>query len=315
MGKLIEVKETKTGVQYKGKVKLAVDAFLLEQDVKDSSKETYKRTLTLFFTWIEGKEYVIDELKREHIIEYKNDLLKNMLTSLTVNSYVTSIRKFYEWCESNKYYPNIAKGVKSPKRRQQFKKQPLTPKEGKRLLTHVKKGNRRDFALINLMIRTGLRTIEVARANVGDIEQKSGKTILWVHGKGRDEKDNFVILTKTALTPIRDYLNNERLGAKINEPLFNSMSNNSKGNRLSRRTVSKVVKENLKAIGINDRNYTAHSLRHTTAVTILKGGGSIEDAQFTLRHSNPATTQIYTATIKEEQRLKKGTENIIDKAF
>ena len=74
--------------------------------------------------------------------------------------------------------------------------------------------------------------------------------------------------------------------------------------RLTTRTISQVAKDSLRAIGLDEKAYTAHSLRHTTAVNILRAGGSIETAQLTLRHSNPATTQIYTATLDEERRLQ-----------
>ena len=43
-------------------------------------------------------------------------------SSLTVGTYITTVRRFYAWAEAKKYYPNIAKGVKTPKRAQQFKK-------------------------------------------------------------------------------------------------------------------------------------------------------------------------------------------------
>ena len=125
-------------------------------------------------------------------------------SSLTVGGYITSVRRFYEWTEAKKYYPNIAKGVKTPKRAQQFKKQPLSATESTDLLNQVT--NPRDLAIINLCLRTGLRTIEVVRANVGDIETKGGQIILNVHGKGRDDKDQFVILTNKAQAPITEYL-------------------------------------------------------------------------------------------------------------
>jgi integrase/recombinase XerC/integrase/recombinase XerD len=44
------------------------------------------------------------------------------MSSLTVGPYIT-VRRFYEWTEANKYHPNVAKGIKTPKRKQQFKKQ------------------------------------------------------------------------------------------------------------------------------------------------------------------------------------------------
>ena len=63
------------------------------------------------------------------------------------------------------------------------------------------------------------------------------------------------------------------------------------------------------------REPLAHSLRHTTAVNILRAGGSLEMAQMTLRHSNPATTQIYTATLNEERRLQNSGEALIDSLY
>jgi integrase/recombinase XerC/integrase/recombinase XerD len=51
------------------------------------------------------------------------------------------------------------------------------------------------------------------------------------------------------------------------------------------------------------------------AVNILRAGGTLEQAQESLRHSNPATTQIYTATIKEERRLAHSGEALIDGLF
>ncbi|MCG8763467.1 tyrosine-type recombinase/integrase, partial [Tenacibaculum finnmarkense] len=74
-------------------------------------------------------------------------------------------------------------------------------------------------------------------------------------------------------------------------------------------------KKGLKEIGLDSKNFTAHSLRHTTAINILKAGGSIEMAQFTLRHTNPATTQIYTATLNEERRLENSGEALIDNLY
>ena len=138
--------------------------------------------------------------------------------------------------------------------------------------------------------------------------------MLLVHGKGRDEKDSFVVLTDKAFKPIEDYLLTMG-GAKGSEPLFTSTSNNSKGERLSTRTISYIAKEGLKAIGLDERSFTAHSLRHTTAVNILRAGGSLETAQYTLRHSNPSTTQIYTATLLEERRLKNSGEALLDTLY
>ena len=290
-----------------------VDSFILSQDVKQSSSELYRRTLKQYFNWVEKKGYSLSQIARPQLLEYKEELLSSGMSSLTVGSYITSVRRFYTWTEANKFYPNIAKDIKSPKRKQQFKKQPLLPAQATALLSYYQDKALRDYAIVNLLLRTGLRTIEVIRANVEDLTFKSSQRVLLVHGKGRDEKDNFVILTDKTYQPIERYLSTRR--ATGSEPLFISDSNNNKGERLTTRTISYIAKEGLKAIGLNEKQFTAHSLRHTTAVNILRAGGSLETAQYTLRHTNPATTQIYTATIKEEQRLKNSGEVLIDNLF
>jgi len=291
-----------------------VDRFIEAQDVKQSSKLLYRRTLKQYFNWVESKSYLLSEIARPQLLEYKEELLSSGMSSLTVGSYITSVRRFYEWTEANKYYPNVAKGIKTPKRKQQFKKQPLLPDQATALLSYYKDKALRDYAIVNLLLRTGLRTIEIIRANVEDITFKGSQRVLLVHGKGRDEKDNFVLLTDKTYQPIAEYLAT-RGNVNSSEPLFTSTSNNSKGERLSTRTISYIAKEGLKAIGLDERAFTAHSLRHTTAVNILRGGGSLEQAQMTLRHSNPATTQIYIATLNEERRLQNSGEALIDSLY
>lgn len=291
-----------------------VDRFIASQDVKESSKLLYRRTLKQYFNWVDKKSYLLSEIARPQLLEYKEELLNSNMSSLTVGSYITSVRRFYEWTEANKYYPNVAKGIKTPKRKQQFKKQPLLPSQATALLNYYQDKALRDYAIVNLLLRTGLRTIEVIRASVEDITFKGSQRVLLIQGKGRDEKDNFVLLTDKTYQPIAQYLAT-RGNINGSEPLFTSTSNNSKGERLTTRSISYIAKEGLKAIGLDERAFTAHSLRHTTAVNILRAGGSLETAQFTLRHSNPATTQIYTATLNEERRLQNSGEALIDSLY
>ena len=299
------------------RIETLITSFLNSQDVKPSSKALYKRTLAQYFNWIDKNKLNLNSLTRADIVNYKQELLNSGMSSLTVSSYLSVVRKFYEYAEANKIYPNIARGIKTPRRKQQFKKQSLTDLQAKELLDYYRSLQAeaiRDYAIINLLLRTGLRTIELIRANIEDITFKEGKRVLLIQGKGRDEKDNFVILTDKAFNPIEDYLKS-RGAYKIKEPLFTSSSNNNKGGRLTTRAISKIAKEGLKAIGINDRCITAHSLRHTTACSLIRKGVSLEYIQGVLRHSNPATTQIYLNSVAEEQRLKQNTEAVLDEAF
>lgn len=291
-----------------------VGMFIASQDVKDSSRSLYTRTLSQFFLWIEKTGKVLNSLTREDILEYKDHLLSSGLSALTISSYLVVVRKFYEWTESLLIYPNIAKGIKTPRRKQAFKKQHLSENKIGDLLEYYKEKSLRDFAIVNLLLRTGLRTIEVIRADVGDITFKGDKRVLLVWGKGHTEKDSFVVLTDKTYLPIREYLDS-RKGVKSGDPLFVSNSRRNGGERLTTRTISGICKEGLREVGLDGKEFTAHSLRHTTAVEILKNGGEITDVQRVLRHTSPVTSQIYTESIEEELRLQKSPESLLDRAF
>jgi len=291
-----------------------VNQFINSQDVKKSSKDLYRRTLKQFFNWMEDNKLQLSEVTRVEILRYKDSLLERKLSPLAVSSYLTVVRIFFEWAEANKYYPNVAKGVKAPKRKREYERQPLSVDQSKNLLAHFQKKALRDYAIVNLLLRTGLRTIEVIRADIEDITFKGDRRVLLVQGKGRDAKDQFVILTDKAYKPIEEYLAT-RGKAKKGEPLFTSQSNNSFNQRLTTKSISRMVKEGLRALGIDSREYTAHSLRHTAGCTILKAGGSLSDAQAVLRHSDPATTQMYVKTMERIQRIEKPPEALIDNIY
>ena len=289
----------------------AVEAFLSECDIRANSKNVYRRGLLNFFRWVKQTERVISELTRADIISFKDSLLATH-SNLSVAGYLVALRRFYEWCEGNKLYPNIAKGIKSPKRKNAYLKEHLRENQIHQLLQHFE-GNPRDYAIVNLLLRTGLRCIEVVRANVEDITFKGGQRILKIWGKGRDERDNFVVLTDKAYAPIKAYLET-RGSTTLKEPLFVSTSNRNQNGRLTTRTISKICKEGFRAIGIDAHEYTAHSLRHTTAVMLLKHG-TLSDVQSVLRHASPVTSQIYTKSVEVELRLANPSEMKLDGIF
>lgn len=312
MESIIKVGRVETTTYQQGvSIDKAVEVFLSECDIRANSKNVYRRGLQYFFKWVESIGRQISELTRADILIFKDSLLGTH-SNLSVAGYLVALRRFYEWCEGNKLYPNIAKGIKSPKRKNAYLKEHLRENQIHDLLKHYA-GNLRDFAIVNLLLRTGLRCVEVVRANVEDITFKGGQRILRVWGKGRDDKDTFVVLTDKAYAPIRAYLDT-RKNTTLKEPLFISTSNRNQNGRLTTRTISKICKEGLCAIGLDAHEYTAHSPRHTTAVMLLKNG-SLAGVQSVLRHASPATSQIYTKSIEEELRLAQPAEMKLDGIF
>lgn len=289
-------------------------SFLNGLDIMETSRETYRWGLVRFFKWIRSSGRSLETLSPADIMSFKNSLMKEKLSPLTIGGYVTAVRMFYSWTETSLLYPNIARSVRPPRGRKGFRKCALSPQESASLLDYLKERSLRDYAIVNLILRTGLRTIEVSRADIGDVVRKRGKRVLKVWGKGADEKDAYVILGQPVWGPIQEYLGQRKASSKT-DPLFVTEGKGHKGVRMAPRSIQYLCKEALKAIGLDGHEYSAHSLRHTTGVLILKNGGDWKDVQRVLRHASPATSQIYTASIEEEMRLDSNPEGLLDDAI
>ena len=89
--------------------------FLKQQDIKNSSRKTYKDSIHQFFAWLDQSGRSLQGLTREDIITFKNDLLHDGHSVLTVRSYLVAIRQFYKWAEGLRLYEDIAASVKNPR--------------------------------------------------------------------------------------------------------------------------------------------------------------------------------------------------------
>ena len=283
--------------------------FLKEQDVKDSSRDTYRRAITQFFSFMSNNNVLPEGTD---ILEYKQFLNREGLSAYTINAYLVVVRKFFAWTESKKIYPNIAKTIKGMKSPRGFRKECLTDEQISRVLMRINSSTiqgKRDFAIVNLLLRTGLRTVEIQRANIGDMVKVIDEAKLYIQGKGRDTKDEYVVLTYGALKPILTYLN-ARTVIDDNKPLFTSVSDRNCGNRMTTRSISRLIKEALKTAGIDDKRLSAHSLRHTAITNALLGGATLQEVKTMARHSNINTTLIYSHNL---ERMTNPAERVIDK--
>lgn len=297
-----------------GSWKLLLEMFLNSQDICSKSRETYFWALMRYFDWLKETGRVLRGLTPADIVGYKSYLLSKKLSPLTIGSYLSALRQFYSWTEQSLYYPNIARSVHAPRSKKGFHKSALNAEQVTQMLDHLKGHSLRNYAMVNLIVRTGLRTIEVSRIDVKDITFKRGKRVLKVWGKGMTGKDSLVILNDPAWEPIREYLAT-RKGVKGTEPLFVTDGKGHRGARLSTRSIQDICKQALRAIGLDSHEFSAHSLRHSCAVMLMKNGADWKDVQRVLRHSSPVTTQIYTATIEEEIRLDYNPESLLNEVF
>lgn len=291
-------------------VKLFVNQFLKSLDASIESRYVRARQLRVFILWLDREN--IDMPARSEILRFRDYLQHaKKLSSFTVGSYLTVLRRYFEFLESEQLYPNITKNIKGPKRNRNFHRDALSVEQATALLNSIDQSTidgLRDFAMINLMIRSALRTCEISRARVENLRPKEGVTVLFVWGKGRPGYDEFVLVTSKSLDPLKRYLSTRSI--TDTDPLFASHSTKNFGKQLTTRSISRIVKERLKAIGICNRRLSAHSLRHTSVTFSLMGGASLMSASKMARHASIETTMIYAHSL---QRIKEAAEYNVDK--
>ena len=145
------------------------------------------------------------------------------------------------------------------------------------------------------------------RADVKDITFKSGSVALLIQGKGKLDKADFVKLPYIVEKNLREYLA-LRGNSEDQSPLFTSLSDRNNGQRLTTKSVSRIIKNAFKKIGLNSALYTAHSTRHTFITLFLLNGGTLEEARQIARHTSINTTMIYNHAL---DRAKNNGEQII----
>lgn len=265
-------------------------------DALPGTVQSYTKTLRYFFDYLAARE--ITYPSKSDVLAYR-DGLKAGYKATTVQAYMVPVRLFFRWAAQEGIYPDVADHVKGAKVGKSHRKQALTSNQARKILSVIPRDSLmglRDYAIVSLMLCAGLRTIEVSRATLDNLRNVGDDAVLYVQGKGCDDANAYVKLPAPVENAIRAYLR-ARGKAADNEPLFASTSNNNAGQPMTTRSISGLVKGYMRAAGYDSEKLTAHSLRHTAATLNMLNGGTLEETQELLRHSNPATTMVYMHTI------------------
>ena len=231
-------------------------------------------------------------------MKYKEYLINSGKSSLTVDLYLSCLSLFFKWMEKNGYYPNIAGQIKPTRKYKGHRKGHLTESEVKILLNSIPRNTvigMRNFAIVNLMVRTGIRCVEVSRLNQIDIKSVDTSYILRLQRKGSIEINAEFGATTRVVAPILAYLNERTLKG----PLFSNHGSHQSQQRMTPNEIGRVVTNALKVAGLKRKDITPHSLRHTAAVLAHKAGVGLLDISIMMGHSDASTTLIYTSSAKD----------------
>ncbi|UVT18222.1 MAG: tyrosine-type recombinase/integrase (plasmid) [Nitrospira sp.] len=298
---------------------------LAAQKPSATTARTYLKRGRAFIAWLE-QQSVLRRLDRACLDAYRVSLDRRFPNPRTKNGYLTAVRQFLHWLVP--LHPglvNPADFVQGWPCSRQHTRRHLPVADAKALLAALESDPRkselqraRNVAMAYLMLKTGLRTIEVSRARIDHLQEHvpGDKWKLWVHGKGRPSADESVQVLKEVYDRIQTYLALRPGPPQGSDPLFATTACVDRGGNivtpagqpLSTRAIRRIITEGLLLAGVKKPGIVVHSLRHSTPTFALLNDANPTRVQKMMRHQHYATTEIY---VEEVQRLLEGAEEAV----
>ena len=224
-------------------------------------------------------------------------LHRSGLANRSLARHLSTLRSFFRWaCREGELAKNPARGLPSPRLPRSLPRA-MTIRDTQHLLDASDEGTfpERDCALFEFLYASGLRVSEAAGLDLEDVDLAS--RLARVCGKGG--KERIVPFGEPAERSLRDYLPARAVRRRgfepdpeeeiAGEPLFV----NSRGGRLTTRSMARLLKRRLAAAGL-PTGISPHALRHTFATHLLQAGADLRAIQELLGHASLSTTQKYT---------------------
>ncbi len=314
------------------------DAFL--GDYRGATQRSYSDAFNRFVSYcgIDSLSMVSGMPDEDLVKAYRGSLLDTGHSPHTINAYLAAIRAFYRFLHN--YVRKalrtgqitasragelqlLIEGVLSVRKVRTSNapgKLPTTVDQSRDLLASIPSDSLtdlRDRAMIALIIGCGLRRIEIARILRQDLVNQGGQLLLRIQQKGHHAKDAYVVIWPDVERVIRPWLT-ESPYKDAESPLFPSLSKRDAGSSnghpaglaLTPRSISRIVRKRLDAIGLKD--HSTHSLRHAFATIALSSDDvELRDVQQALGHSQVTTTERY---VHQNNRLQGLPEKAVNDA-
>ena len=205
---------------------------------------------------------------------------------------ICSLKSFYKFLKKEAFISaNPAENIESPKIPKSLPKT-ITIEEAFTLLNAPK--NIRDKTVLYLLYGTGMRVSELSDLNIKNLDLKN-RLIRIVEGKGG--KDRIIPLPDLIIPIIEEYLVSRRKDTDSPALILNRS-----GQRLTSRSIQRLVKKYKEQANFQEKKVTPHTLRHAFATHLLANSVDIRVIQELLGHASLSTTQLYTHVSLEHLR-------------
>ena len=288
-----------------------VDEFLrhieCERRYSPLTVRNYRHDIESFILWcdLSVEDFSADMVERQHIERWMEHLIKDeKLKSSTVNRYIASLRSFWRWMLTHERATRDIVSKISRGRRSRHIPTFVTDSRMDDVLKALaddiaseEESRLRDAVIILMFYTLGLRLSELHGANEDDISADFRQ--IRVLGKGN--KMRVVPIISVVGDVIKKYFSlkssqNICIGQK------KALILSSKGERISQRTMQRIVDRVLKASGVQGKS-SPHVLRHTFATHLLNMGADLREIQELLGHSSLKATQVYTHNNIEQLKM------------
>ena len=272
-------------------IKEFIDCNLVEKGNSKNTASAYTNDLTQFLNWSDRNDFNLKTINENEIEKYLIYLGKRGYKETSISRKTACLKAFFKFLLKESYKKNNV--MKNISRNNNSKSLPksLSDTEINKIFKQIDKlkdkNKLRNKAIFEILYGCGLRVSELINLDIENINFEESQ----IKCTGKGNRQRVVPTNDNCLKSIDEYLYSERNILKIKEP--RALFLNKNGRRISRQTIWSTVKECSKGLKISIE-VTPHTLRHSFATALLKGGANIREVQELMGHSSLSATQIYT---------------------
>ncbi|MFB3053147.1 MAG: site-specific tyrosine recombinase XerD [Dehalococcoidia bacterium] len=241
-------------------------------------------------------------LSRSDIQDFILNLKERGYTETSVARKVAAVRSFFAFLAAEgSITANPTEGLSSPRVGKTLPKA-ISPNEIDELLEQPARRStpeaKRDRAMLELLYATGMRVTELVSLDMENLNLDPRSPFVRCLGKGAKERS--IPIHDHALEAVNGYLEDGRPMMVRNHNEV-ALFVNRRGERLTRQGFWLILKGYAKSANLGD-GVTPHTLRHSFATHMLRGGMPLRNVQEMLGHANISTTQVYTHLTSDHLR-------------
>ena len=263
----------------------------LERGYSDNTIEAYTHDIDYLLNYLRNENLKVEDVKLEHLQNFAAVIYEFGIASSSQARILCGVRSFFKYLVISGILKDDPSELLEAPTVGEHLPEVLSTEEIDRMEAAIdlsKWEGQRNRAIIEVLFSCGLRVSELVNLKFNDIFER--EKFLRIIGKG--DKERLVPISDSALHEIQLWLYDRNL-MKIKPGEQDYVFLNRRGAHLTRTMILIMIKRTAEEAGIT-KTVSPHTLRHSFATELLKGGADLRAIQEMLGHENIKTTQIYT---------------------